>query len=98
MGETAVSSLVKRMLWCAAVLAVVACSDPATPPDETEPDPENLVRVVLTPDTMTLVVGQTQKLTAAVSNAGNTAVTYRSSNEAVARVSGTGDITAVGSG
>ena len=56
--------------------------------------------VSLSPSTFTVSIGSTQQLTATVSptNASNPAVTFSSSNTAVATVNGTGLVTPIGAG
>lgn len=63
-------------------------------------DPIAVTGVTVTPATASIAVGSTQQLNATVepSNATNQAVTYTSSDEAVATVNASGLVTAVGAG
>lgn len=56
------------------------------------------VGISVAPASVPLSVGQTQQLTATVTNSANSAVTWQSSAPAVATVSGSGLVTAVGAG
>ncbi|MFA5675686.1 MAG: leucine-rich repeat protein [Christensenellales bacterium] len=92
-GTSAVSTTAKFTMPDQAVTATAAY----------EPIPPTTIAVTsvgLSPTSASLKVGQTQQLTATVSpaNATNKAVTYSSSNENVATVSGTGLVTTKGVG
>lgn len=67
---------------------------------DTIKDPIKVTSANLTPDTATIKIGETTKLNATVlpDNADNKEVTFKSSNEAVATVDGTGLVTGVAEG
>ncbi|CAN5634814.1 hypothetical protein BH23GEM9_BH23GEM9_05990 [soil metagenome] len=73
-------------------LTFAACDETTSPP------PVQQVAVTVTPGSMQLQVGQTGAFVASVSGSTNTAVTWSSSNQAVATVSATGGVTAVAPG
>lgn len=88
-------------LVLAAILA--GCSSPSSNPITPPPPPPAVSTVSLTPATATLAIGGNQALTASVRDASNAVltdrtVTWQSSNEAVATVSGSGVVTAISSG
>jgi alpha-tubulin suppressor-like RCC1 family protein len=85
----------------AAILA--GCSSPTSNPITPPPPPPAVATVTLTPATVTLEIGGTQALTAAVRDASNAvltgrSVTWQTGNAAVATVSGSGVVTAVAAG
>ncbi|ABG21598.1 structural protein with Ig domain (endogenous virus) [Lactococcus phage KSY1] len=67
---------------------------------DTIKDPIKVTSVIITPDTATIKIGETTKLNSTVlpDNADNKEVTFKSSNEAVATVDGTGLVTGVSNG
>jgi uncharacterized protein YjdB len=81
-------------LMALSALAFTACDEKAP----VQPVPVVPVTVQVVPPQVTLNVGQTADFAAIVSNATNTAVTWTSSNTAVATVTATGRVTAVAPG
>jgi uncharacterized protein YjdB len=73
-------------------LTFAACDESTTPPAPPPPT------VTVAPSTVTLQMGQTATLSAAVSGAANQNVTWRSGNTAVANVSAAGVVTPVAPG
>jgi uncharacterized protein YjdB len=73
-------------------LTFAACDESTTPPAPPAPT------ISVAPSTVTLQVGQTATLSAAVSGAANQNVTWRSGNPAVAEVSAAGVVTARAAG
>ncbi|MGP4038336.1 Ig-like domain-containing protein [Gracilibacillus sp. D59] len=55
--------------------------------------PDNPVTVTVTPESASVAAGATQQLTASVTNATDTSVTWSSSDETVATVDSTGLVT-----
>ena len=91
-------SMTKTLLLTAALLMGIACNDSTSPPA-----PAAIASVTVAPSPSTLLVGSTAQLTATTKDsAGNVltgrAVTWASSNTAVATVSAAGLVTAVAVG
>jgi formylglycine-generating enzyme required for sulfatase activity len=80
----------------AILFSFIACEEGYTPPP---PDPVPVIGIDLDKDTLSLIKGETEKLTAAINpiNADNTTVTWSSSKTSVATVHN-GVVTAVSSG
>src|SRR5216684_1430396 len=94
-------SMTKTLLLAAALLVGIACNDSTSPPPPAGPPTVASVTVALSRGT--LLVGSTVQLTATTKDsAGNVltgrAVTWASSNEAVATVNSTGLATGVAAG
>jgi alpha-tubulin suppressor-like RCC1 family protein len=85
------------------VLAAAACGDsPAQPQPQPQPQPKPVASVVVTPGALELRVGESRQVSATPKDAqGGTlsrAVTWRSSNAAVASVDANGNVQAVAAG
>jgi Big-like domain-containing protein len=83
-----------RLVWLLLGLAPLGACEDETPPI-TEPPP---IKVDITPDTATLVVGAARPLQAVVNNAANQLVTWRSSDQGIASVNAVGLVTGVAVG
>jgi hypothetical protein len=79
-------------------LAVAACSEKTTEPEVITEVPDPTAQIVLTPDTATLTVGDSMRLTVTLKDISSSSVTFISSNTDVATVSGDGRVTARSSG
>src|SRR3989441_13066458 len=93
-------AMTKTLLLAAALLMDIACNDSTSPPP---PGPPTVASIAVAPSPGTLLVGSTAQLTATTKDsAGNVltgrAVTWASSNTAVATVSAAGLVTAVAGG
>ena len=93
-----------RAAWALArvslVTALHACGGPTQPPQPSPPPPAPVASISLTPDSTSLPIGGTVQLTAVVRDAAGTAlvgraITWSSSNGAIASVSSAGVVTAV---
>ena len=93
-------AMTKTLLLAAALLMDIACNDSTSPPP---PGPPTVASIAVAPSPGTLLVGSTAQLTATTKDSAGSvltgrAVTWASSNPAVATVSATGVITALSSG
>ncbi len=83
-----------------AVVGLAGCGDDVTvaPPPPPPPPPPVVITVTVAPNGVTIPVGGTVQLAAAVSGVTGATVTWSSSNASVATVSGTGLVTGVAPG
>ena len=80
-------------------ITVAGCSDGTSPEEEIiEPGPDPTAQVILTPDTATLLVGDSLRLNVSVKDLPSNEVTFTTSNEDVVTVSPNGTISAVSAG
>jgi len=93
-------AMTKTLLLAAALLMDIACNDSTSPPP---PGPPTVASIAVAPSPGTLLVGSTAQLTATTKDSAGSvltgrAVTWASSNPAVATVSATGLVTGVAVG
>src|SRR2546428_362438 len=93
-------AMTKALLLAAALPMDIACNDPTSPPP---PGPPTVASIAVAPSPGTLLVGSTAQLTATTKDSAGSvltgrAVTWASSNPAVATVSATGLVTGVAVG
>lgn len=86
-------------VWTAAAISAGACARDGASPLDVPPDDELPVAAVqMTPDTGTLIMGDSVQVKVTVRGLTSSAVTFQSSNERVATVSASGWVHALGAG